>query len=638
MLTKGARVRVEPSEGSFRKLLSIISGAAEPPLNANSDGSLPGYVAFSLLKAQNEPKAKDRVVVLDQGIPIKAGDLIGHLGVYQNHNDMAQPLMHLEVFSCEDVPSFIAKSRTWAHALPDSDKTLLKVHKNASRLIAHRIDINADNPPKISEGGSEIDVDLIIPQALLDDLPAANKIKVVNMGTPQDTRWWRLDGLFEDKGGNPINGWLAEQDLITTRHSPWEWPDFQCVEDTDSPAEKLAYAFHIKGILSSEEQHKYRTQINKTDGGPILTIARLYNIVDTDNDGALTSDEIRTAIGYPWRAQVLGQLIIKYESEWFWDQSKWDELDPLMEEVPGQPNPIWQTEKKRIEALSWWKELADKHGINTDGKAWHFHPTWLIAPWLSLRELISSSQMREIFPDSAEAKREEVRRLFNQYAERFGIDTPERISQFFAQIKAEVGYTLLGKEESLWYSVEALKTTFRRYFGVYPEEAEELGYKRVTLKEYNTLPPAVQRSYTVQGRYAYSQLPQPEEIAKRVYCCNTEAGSFALTKGGCEEGLMYKGKGFIQLTWKSNYEAVENILKEKLPEELVDIVANPDQLLETKIGLLSAMGFWWIRNLNDLSTDSTESTDSITAVVNLHTNSYEKRRNYFTAIYQVFQS
>jgi predicted chitinase len=109
-----------------------------------------------------------------------------------------------------------------------------------------------------------------------------------------------------------------------------------------------------------------------------------------------------------------------------------------------------------------------------------------------------------------------------------------------------------------------------------------------------------------------------------------------LTPGGCSEGLSYKGKGFIQLTWKANYKAVEDVLKAKLPEETIDIVANPDRLLETKMGLLSAMGFWEWQKLNNKVAPNVVSTDNITKVVNLKTESYEERRTHFTEIYQVF--
>ncbi|MNQ79162.1 hypothetical protein D3C85_940960 [compost metagenome] len=269
---------------------------------------------------------------------------------------------------------------------------------------------------------------------------------------------------------------------------------------------------------------------------------------------------------------------------------------------------------------------------------WHFQVAGLVGQFMSCRQvLISFKQMKQMFPDSTESKREEVRDLFNRYANRFEINTPERISQFFAQIKAEVGNALVGNEESLWYSVQALKEKFKRYFDTYPAEAETLGYKRIPLQQYNNLTPVAREPYTIRGQYAYSQLPQPDEIAKRLYCCNTSSGGFTLTQGGCEEGLMYKGKGFIQLTWKANYEQVEKILKEKVPEESIAIVANPDQLIETNFGLLSAMGFWWWKKLNNLVQGTTDSTNAITAVVNLNTDSYEKRRNNFTAIYQVFQ-
>lgn len=528
-------------------------------------------------------------------------------------------------------------------SLPDDQKTLLKVYKGASKLISHREDINAENPPKLSDAGSQIGVDLIIPQALLDGLPAANKIQVKasfdGSATPSTTHWWRLDGLFADENGNPIDGWLAEQELITTRHSPWEWQDFQWVEDTGTPLEKLAYAFNARGMLSTDEQHNYRTQISKADGGPIVALARLYDIVDSDKDGVLTSKEIQTALEKPWHAQVLGQLIVKYEREWYWNKAKWDELDPLLADENGQKNPVWEVEKQRIETLSWWKELAGKYGISGDGKVWNFQPIILLSVLVAPgAELISSENMKKIFPSSQDTVREEVRTLFNKYATLFEVNTPERISQFFAQVKAEVGDALVGKEESLWYSTEALKGKFARYFSHYPQEAEELGYKRISLAQYNTLPENVKSGYRVIRDKAYSQLPQEDEIAKRIYCCSVPGQNFHLNPGGCSEGLAYKGKGFIQLTWKENYKEVERLLKAKIPNENINIVANPDQVLETKYGLLSALGFWEWKRLNAKSGNSTTHTNEITKIVNLHTDSYERRRENFEFIYGILKS
>lgn len=382
-LAKSTQVRIRTLDGEYCKLVAVLGGTTNPALVAGEDGELPGYLAFKYLKAQKEPQITEQVVILEQGIPIKAGELIGRPGTYQNHNSAAHPLVHLEVFSCEDVPGFIGRSRAWASRLPDSQKTLLKVYKGASKLIAHRDDIKADNPPKLSDSGSQIGVDLIIPQALLEGLPAASKIQVITpvegSTTPSTTYWWRLDGLFVDENGNPIDGWLAEQELITTRHSPWEWQDFQWIEDTGTPLEKLAYTFNAKGLLSADEQHNYRAQISKADGGPLMTLARLYEIVDTDEDGVLTGEEMRAALEKPWQAQMLGRLITHYESEWLWSKAKWDELDSLLADENGQKNPVWEVEKQRIEKLSWWKEVAGSHGISEDGKAWHFQTMGLVS-------------------------------------------------------------------------------------------------------------------------------------------------------------------------------------------------------------------------------------------------------------------
>ena len=388
VLPKGTTVKVGNEEGDFRKLLSIVNGMPVPGLAPTaSDGSLPGYLAAKFLKAQSEPRAKGSVAVLDPPVPIKAGELIGHLGLYQNHNQGApQALLHLEVFSCEEVPTFIAQSRSHAARLPDAQKTLLKIHKGASKLIPHREGIDASNPPQISDAGVTVGVDLHLPQSLLDSLPADAKL-VVPASTggsicSPETRWWRLDNLLADENGNSISGWLAEQEMITTRHSPWEWPGYDFIEDRAPPAGALAYHLDALRRLTDDERTNYQGMIDQADKGPIKQ--RLHDILDGNGDQKITTEEIRTALGKPWHAQSIAQLITKHESEWLWNPDKWDELDELMEHSPANPNPDWAEEKKRIDTLSWWKDLGGKHGINADGVVWHFQPVGLITGFRTL--------------------------------------------------------------------------------------------------------------------------------------------------------------------------------------------------------------------------------------------------------------
>lgn len=528
-LSKGAEITIGETEGEFSKLVSLISGTAEPALSADDEGQLPGYVSTSLLKPHSEPAEYDKVVVLDSGVPIKAGELIGHPGLYQNHDSAAQHMVHVELFSCDDVPAFIARSRAWASHLPDDQKTLLKVYRGASKLIAHREDIGAENPPKLSDEGTLVGVDLIIPQALLDGLPTSHKIQVTVPAETSTSSWWRLDGLFADENGNPINGWLAEQELITTRHSPWEWEGFQCVEETGTPIEKLAYAFNARGLLSTDEQHNYRAQISKADGGPIVTLARLYDIADTDKDGVLTSAEIQAALARPWHAQVLGQLVAKYESEWFWNKGKWDELDPLMAEEPGKSNPPWEVEKQRIEKLSWWSDLAGRHGIPANGIMWNISPNGCLSSFANRVLLVSRAALAHIMNSASDEIIDKYLVPINNTLEAFEINTPLRIAHFLSQIGHETG----------------------------------------------------------ELRYA-AELSSGKQYEGRLDLGNTQAG----------DGPKFKGRGLLQITGRSNYEACEVFLKTIKEFEDLDITSSTERAEQLaynpKLAAL-ASGYYWAK-------------------------------------------
>ncbi|MDG9923403.1 MULTISPECIES: hypothetical protein [unclassified Pseudomonas] len=144
LLPVGAQLRIS-SDGAaskYRKLEEIISGAPVPPLSADSSGKLPGYVWLDSLETSNEPKAHDgSVVVLDQPVAIKAGELIGHIGQYQNFDD-ARPrsVLHLQTFTCDDLPAFIEQCRSLAEKLPDDQKTLIKVHVDTKMAQAPAAD------------------------------------------------------------------------------------------------------------------------------------------------------------------------------------------------------------------------------------------------------------------------------------------------------------------------------------------------------------------------------------------------------------------------------------------------------------------------------------------------------------------
>lgn len=135
LLPVGAKCSLKAGTAAYRELQQIVEGQDIAPLSANSVHNIQGFVHFASLQASQAVPTLDSVHLLPQPYPIKAGELVGHLGKYQNFDD-ARPrtMLHLEVFTSEDVPAFLAQSRAIGEKLPAEQKTLIKVDKG-SKII-----------------------------------------------------------------------------------------------------------------------------------------------------------------------------------------------------------------------------------------------------------------------------------------------------------------------------------------------------------------------------------------------------------------------------------------------------------------------------------------------------------------------
>jgi GH24 family phage-related lysozyme (muramidase) len=383
ILPIGTQVKIgsDGTSGRYQKLLEIVGGTAVPALTASN--AVLGYVSTAMLETKREPAEKNTVHVLERPFPVKAGSLIGHVGKYQNHSDPASKnLLHLEVFSCEDVKAFTDLSKSKAASLPATEKTLLKIPKD-SLLITHVQGMNAANPPKVTDAHKKVGYDFFVPVGVLEALPAEKKIKVpvVMGGITTYTLWWCLDGLLGDADGNEINGWFAEPDITLSRHSPFEWKNFSFIEEAVSNVDHLASFLHAQESLDEEERAAYLPNVGNANDGPAKQ--QLHKILDKNGDKKLTPLEIKEALGKPWFSQPISQMVTRYESEWQYKKEKWDALDELMGHSDSDPHKEWVEEKTRIERLSWWDKLVGKHGITSDINIQHIHPVGLLGNFLS---------------------------------------------------------------------------------------------------------------------------------------------------------------------------------------------------------------------------------------------------------------
>jgi putative chitinase len=130
-------------------------------------------------------------------------------------------------------------------------------------------------------------------------------------------------------------------------------------------------------------------------------------------------------------------------------------------------------------------------------------------------------------------------------AAKFNITNPLRLAHFLAQCGHESG-GFKAVSENLNYSAKGLLGTFPKYF-----------------------------NSTTAAQYER----KPEMIASRVY-----GGRMGNGDESTKEGYKFRGRGYIQLTGKSNYTNFTKFIGE-------DCIANPD-LVATKYPLASAAFFF----------------------------------------------
>lgn len=145
----------------------------------------------------------------------------------------------------------------------------------------------------------------------------------------------------------------------------------------------------------------------------------------------------------------------------------------------------------------------------------------------------------------------------------FQIDTKERIAGFVSQTAHESGgYSVL--IENLNYSADTMAV-------VWPNRFAEVGADKKPIKENGKNKP---------NKFALALHRKPEMIANVVY--GGRMGNGPIESG---EGWLYKGRGLKQLTGKENYTKCAKALG-------LDLVTNPDLLLENNNAARSAAWFW----------------------------------------------
>lgn len=199
---------------------------------------------------------------------------------------------------------------------------------------------------------------------------------------------------------------------------------------------------------------------------------------------------------------------------------------------------------------------------------------------------------------------DEVVSIIESQRFKFGLGTDLRLGHFLAQVREEVGSKFKVIRENLNYKEETVLKMWPNRISV--EQAEKYA------RDENT-PKANQ-----------------EAIANLAYANRLGNGNADSDNDGDmdkdDDGYKYRGAGCLQITGKENFAEVQKRCVKYAGREM-----DPDTL---EGFIVFGMAFWMQHDLYKIADGGKYGTvvDNITKKINLHTESYSNRRNYFESI------
>ena len=525
----------------------------------------------------------DVEVKLDKPIEIKAGEELGLMGEYNQIGESGEKLLHLEVFTYDNIEQFKAKAE--AAYKQDKEKKGIKDNFLYVARGSQLYSVLKDEVVELEKSQVEIMVPLsdVAKQAVKDkqnpkktkayynvqpylySLPQKNKEGGIYVDESHLTHGLLFPGvnIFNQSGNglcifkHPLHQNIDPKSDLTTEQKNELDPMFKSIMDELS--------------------------LDKDKNKPVVFEAGKLK------DLLLTSVQQRRLTG----------IVVKHDSEWKKTRAADFSQTCGVYRANGKEDTAKRIEK-RIADLSIKLEVD---GFNTDKQAYYLHPL-AIQLFRKAGDLITMEQMLQIFPEgnsSSEVKQriQLVIDELNSDLEGYKLDTPLRKAHFFAQVKIEAGpkFRFI---ENLKYGEKALIKSFG-YYSKRPHEAKLDAYNEVA-------------------------------IANKAYADENRPPKYRLGNINQGDGYKYRGRGLKQVTGRTNYTKFNKDYPKIWGNDGVDFVENPELLGEDpKYVVRSAIWFWLNGKLYDMADkgSSRAVVDEITAVINIGTDSYSQRYDEF---------
>ena len=200
---------------------------------------------------------------------------------------------------------------------------------------------------------------------------------------------------------------------------------------------------------------------------------------------------------------------------------------------------------------------------------------------------------------------DEVVGIIDKYRMKFGLNTDMRLAQFLSQVREEVGPEFKVIRESLNYKEETVLKMWPNRISV--EQAEKYARDEDTPKA------------------------NQEAIANLAYSGRLGNGAADSDGDGDmdanDDGYKYRGAGCLQITGKGNFAEVQKRCIKYAGKEM-----DPNTL---EGFIVFGMSFWIWQDCYKAA--DTGNADKVTTIINKHTESYAKRKEYFNSIKHLIQ-
>ena len=453
----------------------------------------------------------DVEVKLDKPIEIKAGEELGLMGEYNQIGESGEKLLHLEVFTYDNIEQFKAK----AEAAYKQDKEKKGIKDNFLYVARGSQLYSIANDEAVVLEKSQVEI--MVP---LSDVA---KQTVKDKQNPKKTKaYYNVQPyLYSLPHKNKEGGIYVDESHLT--HGLL-FPGVNIFNQSGNGLCIFKHPLHQnidpKSDLTTEQK-------NELD--PMFKLIMDELDLEKDKNAAVSFEagKLKDLLLSPVQQRRLTGIVAKHDSEWKKTRAADFSQTCGVYRANGKEE-IAKRIEKRVEDLSIKLEVDE---FNTDKQAYYLYPLGMIG-WLAVKA----------------GKRIDRAYFFDEYQKRF----------------TKLTYTQKNALENIFTGIEEYCENDKSYVC----SLKKIAYMLATAKHEtgHTFEPITERgNRSYFNKYDPVLTNTPERRKRAIEMENTQQG----------DGFKYRGRGYVQLTWKKNYRKSGEYLKK-------DLVNNPELALDQK--------------------------------------------------------